>query len=258
MALTTDIKAYYKLDESSGNAADATGNGNTLTNNNTALYGPGIINNGVVATSVGPQYLSIGSTLGISDGTDFTITGWFNIASFATGDQALWDLGFTATSYTQNAIRVNGSTIKYDRGRRCVAQQHVDYSTTINTGTWYFVCQTFTASSSTVKGFLNASEVASSVLSGIGSNGCAPTAHFFIGQDGDFTNCNATIDEVGVWNRVLTGPEITQLYNGGAGLQYPFTAGPTNVKTWNGLAFASVKTINGLATGSIKTVNGLG
>lgn len=34
-------------------------------------------------------------------------------------------------------------------------------------------------------------------------------------------------------------------------------AGPTNVKTWDGLSLASVKTINGLAIASVKTVNGL-
>jgi hypothetical protein len=33
------------------------------------------------------------------------------------------------------------------------------------------------------------------------------------------------IDEVGIWSRVLTSTEVTQLYNGGAGLQYPFTNG---------------------------------
>jgi hypothetical protein len=34
-------------------------------------------------------------------------------------------------------------------------------------------------------------------------------------------------------------------------------AGPTNVKTWNGLALASVKTINGLAIASVKSINQL-
>jgi len=33
---------------------------------------------------------------------------------------------------------------------------------------------------------------------------------------------NGTIDEFGVWNRVLTEDEIAQLYNDGNGLQYPF------------------------------------
>ena len=33
---------------------------------------------------------------------------------------------------------------------------------------------------------------------------------------------NGTIDAVGIWNRVLTPTEITELYNAGAGKQYPF------------------------------------
>lgn len=33
--------------------------------------------------------------------------------------------------------------------------------------------------------------------------------------------------------------------------------GPTNVKTWDGLALASVKTVDGLAIASVKTINGL-
>jgi hypothetical protein len=32
------------------------------------------------------------------------------------------------------------------------------------------------------------------------------------------------IDEVGIWKRVLTAAERTQLYNGGLGYTYPFTA----------------------------------
>jgi len=55
---------------------------------------------------------------------------------------------------------------------------------------------------------------------------------------------------------------VTTNYNGtenvSAGLVLTGTAGgPTNVKTWDGLAIASVKTINGLAIASVKTVNGL-
>jgi len=38
-----------------------------------------------------------------------------------------------------------------------------------------------------------------------------------------------TIDEVGVWNRVLTSSEVASLYNTGTGFQYPFTATTTTV-----------------------------
>jgi hypothetical protein len=36
------------------------------------------------------------------------------------------------------------------------------------------------------------------------------------------------IDEIGVWSRALTSGEVTQLYNSGAGLQYPFTSNNTS------------------------------
>ena len=47
MALTDNLVSYWKLDESSGNAADSVGS-NTLTNTGTATYAAGKINNGVV------------------------------------------------------------------------------------------------------------------------------------------------------------------------------------------------------------------
>jgi hypothetical protein len=57
------------------------------------------------------------------------------------------------------------------------------------------------------------------------SNYSTYTTRFSIGNfnNGQFSSAN--VDEVGVWNRVLTSAEVTQLYNSGAGLQYPFGLG---------------------------------
>lgn len=41
-----------------------------------------------------------------------------------------------------------------------------------------------------------------------------------------------SIDEVGFWFRVLTLSEITELYNSGAGLTYPFVAPPTETPSF--------------------------
>ena len=40
---STSLEGHYKFDETSGNAADSSGNGRTLTNNNTATYTTGIV-----------------------------------------------------------------------------------------------------------------------------------------------------------------------------------------------------------------------
>jgi len=66
---------------------------------------------------------------------------------------------------------------------------------------------------------------------------------------------SGSADEAGYWEKTLSTTEISQLWNGGAGLAYPFTI--TNIKTINGLAKGSVKTVNGLAIASVKSINGL-
>jgi len=41
-------------------------------------------------------------------------------------------------------------------------------------------------------------------------------------QDTEFFALHGTLDEVGAWNRALSGAEITALYNAGTGKTYPF------------------------------------
>ena len=40
--------------------------------------------------------------------------------------------------------------------------------------------------------------------------------------DSGDTDLEVYIDALYFWNRAITSGEVTQLYNGGAGLQYPF------------------------------------
>ena len=46
-------------------------------------------------------------------------------------------------------------------------------------------------------------------------------------QDVEGYFLNGTLDEVGVWNRALSGAEVTALYNSGAGIAYPFASQPS-------------------------------
>lgn len=63
------------------------------------------------------------------------------------------------------------------------------------------------------------------------------------------------MDEIAVWNRVLTTDEITELYNSGSGKEIEIIT--TSIKSVNGLAKASIKSKNGLAIASVKSINGL-
>jgi hypothetical protein len=42
---------------------------------------------------------------------------------------------------------------------------------------------------------------------------------------GGWQDYSEDIDEIAVWNKTLTSAELSELYNGGAGLSYPFTTG---------------------------------
>ena len=64
----------------------------------------------------------------------------------------------------------------------------------------------------------------------------------------------AYMDEFAFWNRALTSTEITQLYNSGSGLQYPFTTSGWTGKI-NGVTDPSK--INGIEVANISKVNTL-
>ena len=91
-----------------------------------------------------------------------------------------------------------------------------------NIGEWYHIC--ITQDSSGLSWYINNSLYVtdvndpSSARSGTGLGiGAQAAAGDFYGAQGDYRIC-----EYGVWNRVLTGAEITSLYNAGAGKTYPF------------------------------------
>lgn len=103
-------------------------------------------------------------------------------------------------------------------GNRLTAQLYgvafVDTGTNIGAAGWHMV--TMTRDTTTLKFYIDGVQTANTSASVPltptgGSNIC-----------GDDVAYTGAIDEVGFWDRQLTGAEITQLYNSGTGLQYPF------------------------------------
>jgi len=66
------------------------------------------------------------------------------------------------------------------------------------------------------------------------------------------------LDEIGFWSRALSSTEVSTLYNGGSGLQYPFGSSPTyNISNINGVATSTISKINGTAIANISKINGV-
>lgn len=226
MALTTNLVAYYKLDESSGNAADSSGSGFTLTNTGTIPYSTtyGKINNG--ASFDGSSQYFVGSASQNITG-DATFSFWMKPQSLAS-DPVLFckfGVGNTQLSYylQLNFTSNNVGFVNSADGSTAIGGTTVAYTFSVNT--LYYVSLVYTAATPKIELFINGTSIGSSTGT-LKTSIFAGTDIFEIGRytRGNVLFYNGYLDEVGIWSRVLTSTEISSLYNGGAGLQYPFVS----------------------------------
>lgn len=229
MALTDQLVAYYKLDESSGNPLDSSGNSRTLTNTNTATFGAGKINNGGIFAAASSQYFTRADVLGTTIGGPITISAWVNFTSLPslTNGMAIVAVNGGATTpyisyYIEYFNNLTVYELRFHRDRSFVAGVSNNYAVTLNTGTFYHIVLTYDGTN--LRGYVDGALVTGPTsrtgdgttggvtASGVGAETIDPVGKFLDGK----------IDEVGVWSRELSSTEITELYNAGIGLQYPF------------------------------------
>lgn len=227
MALVTNCVAYYKLDESSGNAADATGGGFTLTNTNSVAFVTGKINNGAdFGNTNSTKLFDSSNDLGISTGA-CTISAWVNMnaAPASGGANAFILAAFRKNSFYDWSLRYdnNGGTFRILATGSGGTQTNTATNQTLTVGTWYHLAMTYDGGS-TVTLYFNGSSSNTGTNPAQGTSGTAVYLGASTGGTGQFASCK--IDEVGYWSRALSGAEITSLYNGGTGIQYPFTTDP--------------------------------
>ena len=208
--LSTNLTAYWSLD---GTTNDASGGGNTLTNTGSVS----LTNTGIIGNAAG--MFNSSSRLGMSTNTGFTKAGahtWSGWVKFSALGSYVFD-NITTSGAAQRVILYSDATNK----RLIVYANSTDGvvvtpNNSINLNTWYFY--TVTWNNQTVQLYLNG------VLQGSNTVGGTSSAldTFALGNASDSFGAplNGYIDEAGVWNRVLSGSDITQLYNNGAGLSY--------------------------------------
>lgn len=234
MALTTNLISWYQL-ESDG--ADALGTNNLGTNTNNlfdAAYGK--IGNGVYVNSNDSNHsvLNDASATSINFGTgNFSLSVWFNRqgAGHADAFQPPILVLTGATNYARAYICLNGTTGAvntqfYDGSNG----RNADYAAGITTAGWHHAV--LTRSGGTITLYLDGSLVASDTGSfGTPSSANMNMTQIFIGSDNDVTDeFQGYVDLAGIWSRAITSDEVTELYNSGAGLAYPFVASSVPAK----------------------------
>jgi hypothetical protein len=222
--------AYWKLDEASGNAADATGNGFTLTNNNTVAYAAGKINNGADfgAVNVNGNFSNT-NNMGLAVDAARSYSLWVNITTAPPLNQYydLFGQGYSANDvfYQIEYGDVTGTKrFRVGRARNGVDDPTLTYNVDLGTGTFYHIVYTNNGSLGQTLYVNGASVATNTATGGNGSGGgtfdgtVVSRALFAVARV-----VNGKMDEIGVWNYVLSAADVTALYNAGAGIQYPFT-----------------------------------
>jgi hypothetical protein len=225
--LLVDLDGYWPLDESSGTRSDVVGTSH-LTDINTVTSTAGKVGTAAVFVAADSEYLSVAHNAAVALGSgDMTIAAWAYLPSKTAAVQIIVGKYGTNGEY---ALYYDGAS---DRFRAFISVDGGGTTPWVTastfgapaTSTWYFLLMDFTRATMTVRIAVNGGALDSHTGSGTPRTG--ETNAFAIGASGDSTfHLTGRVDEVGLWHRILTATERTNLFGGGAGVTWPFVGVP--------------------------------
>lgn len=121
-----------------------------------------------------------------------------------------------------------GGKVRFWRGDGSTSN-YLESVATLSTGVWYHIVATAAGGSGATR-YIHINGVVdngSSIIQAVADGGSVLRIGL---RAGSSTRTNMILDELRVWNRVISEGEAKQLYNGGSGYPKPFY--PGNTKTW--------------------------
>jgi len=213
--LDVSILQYFQLNESSGNAIEY-------------FYGD---YNGTVSGSV-----TQGATGKIGTAYTFSSGGYVSISGNSTTSNT-WSVS-AWVKHTDSNAQVGGEYILFGSGNNpIIGVQENTQALSIYDGSWrtlggdvctgsYVHIVIISNGASNYKAYVNNAKVYDSTAGDIDFS-----ATRYIGGNGGTSTFLGSIDEVGLWDRVLTESEVSQLYNNGSGITPPYAPDPTPTVT---------------------------
>ena len=213
------LLAYYTADNTPN---DALGNYNgTLVNG--ATYGTGIISQGFSLDGVNDT-VDFGNVLDFDGSTPFSISVWVKPSSLTSSAKIPLAKALNVTPFVGYWIFLStsatGFVLANDNPNNLIA---VKNSQILTNNVWYNLLVTYDGSKSAsgtklyVNGNLNTQTTLNDTLTGSTSN----TASLKFGARTDAFYFGGGVDEVAFFNEEKTALHAVELYNGGAGKQYP-------------------------------------
>lgn len=224
MPVSTNLVAYYSLEETSGTRNDSKGT-NHLTDHNNVGSAAGKVGTAADLEFSSSQYLNVSDSTDLSMGDiDFSLTAWVNLESVGASRVIVSksDSGGAGNVEYMLMYNLGGDKFQFyvSSGSGLANFTNVPATTlgSPSLATWYFIVVRHDAAADTISIQVNNGTIDSTAYT-FGSYDSGVS--FAIGAWGDGPESfDGLIDEVGVWKKVLTTDESTWLYNSGNGRSY--------------------------------------
>lgn len=224
MALKDSLVAYYKME---GNSNDAIGSNNGTDTSISYGTSHGKVTQGASFNGSTSKIDLVGMGL-LSDFPGLTISAWVKIPLGSTaGCIAVLETSANGDTVALNAFS-NGTNLVgvYDPGSNNVILTQIQGSIRLDDGAWHHVVGVTVRAGTIASGPREAYMYVDGQLEGAATGTVVNVTpnDAAIGYDlrNNINYITGDVDEVGFWSRALTADEVLLLYNGGAGLQYPF------------------------------------
>lgn len=199
---------YWRLGETGGNLADSSGNGYSMTVHGSPAYGDAgaiVADSNTAVGFNGSNTWFTGAHISQITGNPVTLEGWINPASFASG-ALMAILTCVADAHTGYALWVNAATQKVNLGNENGG--NFDSTTSVLLDAWQHVVGVINGAASAI--YINGAPAGTGTV-----NVGISASPIRIASETDLPNLvmNGVLDELAVYNKVLTAAQIANHYN---------------------------------------------
>jgi hypothetical protein len=219
-SVLTGLLEYWKMD---GSSAGVNANNGTDT---AVAYTPGngIINAGAGMTNAAHSKIALVDATALKPTTAMSVSAWVKLLDTSLSYGVAQNFHQTGSVISGWALIGNGGTWNFSLGNNTNLIAGDGYRSAIaptaTAGVWQHLVATYDGAN--LKIYLNNALQDTQAWTKTIAYASNTPGIGFRNLTSDSGWMNGAIDEVGLWSRALTLAEIDWLYNGGAGVQYPF------------------------------------
>ncbi len=221
--VTDGLVGWWKLDETSGNALDSSGSGNTGTPTGTTILTTGCKIRNCRSFNGSSDEVTMGNVLDFSTG-DFSLSVWINPpnsnqAGYIIGKR---EAGSPYHQYSMFAGYINGAGglvsskkigLFFYAGDGAANAQSMYTTNDVFDGQWHHVSAT--RSGLTIHIYVDGVDQPLTVVSNTMIVNVTNTGNLTMGRNNDIVYYNGKLDDVRVYNRALSSNEVMAIYQAG-------------------------------------------